>query len=352
MIETPRSSASCDVSTMVTGMPAERKFIEMPPPMVPAPITPTRWIGFVATSGPMSAILAAARSAKNTCRCAFDWVEPSSAMNISRSFARPSSNGRSTAFLTERIAFSHASKPRNLRAFALRIASKIVGLAARRRQLLVAVADLFQGRLVGDQPPGEGDRALPELAFLGQRIDHAPILRVAGAERGAGQNDVERRLDPDEARQALRAAGAGDEAELDLRQAAFGRGDGDPVMRGQRDLEAAAERRAVQGGDHRLLGVLYPVEHVGKKRRRVRLAEFGDVGAGDEGAAGADQDRRLDLRVGLGLFDAELETLADGLGEGVDRGRVDRDDRDVALDRIIRNRIDGCHRHSSRKVHT
>ena len=112
---------------MVTGMPAERKFIEMPPPMVPAPMTPTRAIGFVATSGPMSAILAAARSAKNTCRCAFDWVEPSSAMNISRSFATPSSNGRSTAFLTDSIAFSHASKPRNLRAFALRIVSKIAG---------------------------------------------------------------------------------------------------------------------------------------------------------------------------------------------------------------------------------
>ena len=48
-------------------------------------------------------------------------------MNISRSFAMPSSNGRSTAFFTDSIAFSQASKPRNFRAFALRIASKISG---------------------------------------------------------------------------------------------------------------------------------------------------------------------------------------------------------------------------------
>ncbi len=184
-------------------------------------------------------------------------------------------------------------------------------LAARRRELLVAVAHLFQRRLVGDQLLGEGDRAVPELALLGERVDHAPVLRFVGAERRSGQNDLERRLDADEAGQALGAAGAGDQAELDLRQAAFGRGDGDPVMRGQRDLEAAAERRAVQGGDHRLSGGLNPVEHVGEIGRRWRLAEFGDVGPGDEGAAGADQDRRLDRGVGLGLFDAELEPLAD-----------------------------------------
>ena len=41
MMPVPRSSASWLISTIVTGMPALRKFIEMPPPMVPAPITPT-----------------------------------------------------------------------------------------------------------------------------------------------------------------------------------------------------------------------------------------------------------------------------------------------------------------------
>ena len=99
----------------------------MPPPIVPAPMTPTLRIGFVGTSGPMSAILAVWRSAKNTCLCAFDCVVASSATNISRSLTMPSSNGRLTAFATDSIAFSQASKPRNLRALALRIASKISG---------------------------------------------------------------------------------------------------------------------------------------------------------------------------------------------------------------------------------
>ena len=112
---------------MVTGMPAERKFMAMPPPMVPAPITPTARIGFVGTSGSMSATFAACRSAKNTCRCALDCVVCRSAMNICRSLTTPSSNGRSTAFFTDSIAFSHASKPRNFLAFALRMASKISG---------------------------------------------------------------------------------------------------------------------------------------------------------------------------------------------------------------------------------
>ena len=40
----PRLSASSLFSMIVTGMPALAKFIEMPPPMVPAPITAARLI--------------------------------------------------------------------------------------------------------------------------------------------------------------------------------------------------------------------------------------------------------------------------------------------------------------------
>ena len=47
-------------------MPALRKFIEMPPPMVPAPITPTFLTGRISVSSGTSGILLAARSAKNT----------------------------------------------------------------------------------------------------------------------------------------------------------------------------------------------------------------------------------------------------------------------------------------------
>ena len=45
-------------------MPAERKFIPIPPPIVPAPMMPTFLIGISGVSAGTSSILFAARSAK------------------------------------------------------------------------------------------------------------------------------------------------------------------------------------------------------------------------------------------------------------------------------------------------
>ena len=95
-------------------------------------------------------------------------------------------------------------------------------MAARWLKLVGAVAHLAQGRLVGDQPAGVAKRGFAQFPFLGELVDDAPFLGLARAERRPRKNDVERLLDADEARQPLRAAGAGDEPELDFRQAAFG----------------------------------------------------------------------------------------------------------------------------------
>ena len=57
----------------------------MPPPMVPAPITPTFAIGRTGVSDGTSGILDAARSAKNAWRSAFDSGDAISAMKSSRS---------------------------------------------------------------------------------------------------------------------------------------------------------------------------------------------------------------------------------------------------------------------------
>jgi len=64
--ETVLGMPSCAASTIVTGIPALRKFIEMPPPMVPAPITPTFLIGNTGVSSGRSAIFQTLRSAKKT----------------------------------------------------------------------------------------------------------------------------------------------------------------------------------------------------------------------------------------------------------------------------------------------
>ncbi len=78
-------------------MPAFRKFIVMPPPIVPAPITAAERTGRVGVSSGISGILLAARSPKKLCRKAFDSVVSTSSENSRRSSWMPSSNG----FLTD-----------------------------------------------------------------------------------------------------------------------------------------------------------------------------------------------------------------------------------------------------------
>ena len=85
----------------------------------------------------------------------------------------------------------------------------------------------------------------------------------------------------------------------------------DPVVSTQRHLEPATERRAMDGGDHRDRAVLHDLLQVGEADGGRRVpAELADVGAGDEGAPGADQhDRRC--TVGHRL----VESVKDPLGE-------------------------------------
>ena len=67
----------------------------------------------------------------------------------------------------------------------------------------------------------------------------------------------------------------------------------------ERELQAAAQCRAVDRGDHRLVARLDPFDHLRQRRLGHRRAEFADVGAADEIAAGAGDDDGAD-RVGLG----------------------------------------------------
>ena len=157
----------------------------MPPPIVPAPMTPTF------CDRPRSACRAGCRgssppAARRRTRSAAPWTESSasSAMNSSRSFAHPLVERQVDGVPDRLDAFSQASKPRNLRALALRIASKISGLLARRLELFGAVAHFLQRRLLGDQAAREGDRALAQLAFLGEFVDHAPVLGLASRRTG------------------------------------------------------------------------------------------------------------------------------------------------------------------------
>ena len=98
----------------------------------------------------------------------------------------------------------------------------------------------------------------------------------------AGGDQLDGGRDAGEARQALRAAGARHDAELHLGQAELRFPHGDAAMAGQRDLQPAAECRAVDRGDDRLLARLDALDHVGQDRLGHRRAELLDVGAADE----------------------------------------------------------------------
>lgn len=71
----------------------------------------------------------------------------------------------------------------------------------------------------------------------------APALRVLRAERLAGEDELHRAGTPDEAREALGAACAGDDAEVDLGLPEFGGGGGEEDVAHHGDFAAAAELR-------------------------------------------------------------------------------------------------------------
>src|SRR5690606_32335915 len=101
--------------------------------------------------------------------------------------------------------------------------------------------------------------------------------------------------------------------------------------------EPAAERGAMDRHDDRLRRPLDPREQiveVGWLDRRIPCGarEIVDVGAGDEGPAGADDDDRPNGRVTLRLIDRGHEPFRNTRAQRVDGRVVDFDDGDIATD--------------------
>ena len=216
-------------------------------------------------------------------------------------------------------------------------------MAAGRGDLVVALPDLLQRPPLGDDPAGEGDGALLQLSLLRQFVDEAHFQALPGRNVLAGGDHLQGFLNSNDARQALGATGAGQQAEGDFRQAQTCRRHGDAVVTGQRHLEAAAKRRAVDGGDYRLERALDGVLDGEQTGALLRAAEFGDVGPGDEGPALADKDDRLGGRVRAGLLHAAGQAVAHRRREGVHRRRIEGDHTDIALEGVVGDWIDGGH---------
>ena len=136
-------------------------------------------------------------------------------------------------------------------------------------------------------------------SLLDDTVDDAERQRFGSGHDAAAGDQLDRRRRPGEARQALRPAGARHDAEFDLGQAEPGFGRGDAVMAAERDLQAAAQCRAVDRGDDGFVACLDPFDDLRQRRFGHRRPELADVGATDEIAAGACDDDCGD-RVGLG----------------------------------------------------
>ena len=207
-------------------------------------------------------------------------------------------------------------------------AGRVVGAAAGLFEALVVPR--LHGLAAALDP---GLRSV-DLGTLGNHFMHharAPgVVRTPGR---AGAHRRHRRLHADQAGQALGAAAAGEEADLDLGQAELNLvvvGD-DPVVTGQRQLEPAAQRQAVDGPGHRLAAglqraqgtVQLPARIIGILQRTAGQHAAGhvtEVGAGAEAARLArGQDRALDGVIGLHPFDPLRDLLHHARGQGVHR---------------------------------
>ena len=168
----------------------------------------------------------------------------------------------------------------------------------------------------------------------------APVQRLFEADRLAGRHHFDRARLADEAREALRSAGAGQHAERDFGKAdlagVFAR---DAHVGGHRDLQAAADAVAVERGDHELRRLLQPrerfvgvqAEHVLELRRH--RVEHADVRAGrEELLALAGEHDHFDVGV-----EARVENRFVELAHHFVRVRIRR--RIVHLDEARRGRL-------------
>ena len=113
-------------------------------------------------------------------------------------------------------------------------------------------------------------------------------------------------------------------------------------MAHHRELEAAAERQAVDGGDDRLGEILEVLEQIAGSRPR-RLAEFGDVGATRESPFGPGEHDSLDCGVVLDLAQGRKHAFAQVEAKRVDGCVLHLDEGDVAVLAKVDNRVDIAH---------
>lgn len=225
----------------------------------------------------------------------------------------------------------------------MRRAQQAVGealeLEAEREWAVVGVVQHALGHAQGER--GEArqlvDEAVDGGVELRERDDlghEAERERLRGRDAAAAHDQVLRAPEPDQARDPLGAAAAGDHAERHLREAELEVVGGDAEVACQRELEPDAERIAVQARDHRLRAALGRGDVPREARQVVRgaLEEARDVAARRERGSGAAEHDHAHALVLPELVEGGRELLARRHGDPVQLvGHVERDPREPAL---------------------
>ncbi len=207
-------------------------------------------------------------------------------------------------------------------------------LATRSLHLVLTVPYAVQrrGGILGDQRLAIGNGVFAQTAFLGQFVDQAQAERLLGGNRLARGDDIQRCFHAHQTRQTLGATRTRQNTQMHFRQAHLGRWHRDPAMAGQSGFKPPAQSRAKDGCHHRLFTVFQQVEDLVETRLAERLAQFGNVGTGKEGAARAGQHNALHLRVS----DQGLQPVKQGrthrVAQRIYRRAVDGQNPDLTYD--------------------
>ena len=156
---------------------------------------------------------------------------------------------------------------------------------------------------------------------------------------------LERERGTAQPREPLGAAGAGNDPEVHFGLPHVGARDRHAVVAGHRELEAAAERMTVNGGDERFLGVFQLFQPCVHRLRafegllaRLQLPEYVDVGAGNERRAGADQDDGVCGGIVAGPLDGLADRFGNAGAQSIHGWIVDGDDGD-AVAHLVPNQL-------------
>ena len=182
----------------------------------------------------------------------------------------------------------------------------------RSAQLTASFAAITDGSDIGGDRRGNLQRLVEQVLRRHDARDEAGALGLRGIHHAAGQDQVHRLGLADRARQALGAADAGNDAELDFRLAEFGVVGGDDEVALHREFAAAAEREAGHRRDHRLarLRDAIPVgaEIVEEDVDECLVRHLLDVGAGGESLLRAGDDDAANRVIALERIDGRASS--------------------------------------------